>query len=235
MVFQLPKEHIFPDPSYADESGLIAVGGDLDPQRIYKAYQIGIFPWYSDGEPILWWTPNPRFVLYPTELKIAKSMRPMLNKKAYRLSLDEDFEQVIANCKTINRPGQDGTWISNEMKTAYIALHKNNIAHSVEVWDGEDLVGGLYGLVIGNTFSGESMFAKVSNASKYAFIRFVQFLKKLNLNLIDCQIETEYLQSFGARLINREDYIAALHLDEKNKQLENLNWSLAFKQFLSEV
>jgi len=239
LVFRLPKEHIFPDPTLSDESGLLAVGGDLNPERIYKAYQIGIFPWFSENEPIMWWSPDPRFVLFPNELKIAKSMRPMLRKKALRLSMNEAFDEVIANCKTISRPGQEGTWISDEMKLAYIHLHKNNIAQSVEVWDGNDLVGGLYGLVIGETFSGESMFAKVSNASKYAFIHFVQFLQQLNFSLIDCQIETDYLGSFGARLIEREEYLNTLYINYNKEGFKNkfksFNWKENFNQFLSEI
>jgi len=235
LVYRLTEEHNFPDPNHASRNGIIAIGGDLHPQRILKAYQTGIFPWFSEGEPILWWSPNPRFVLYPNELKIAKSMRPMLNKSQYRLSINEAFEQVVSNCKTVKRAGQDGTWISDEMKTSYIDLHKSNNAHSVEVWDGNDLIGGLYGIVIGNTFSGESMFAKVSNVSKYAFIRFVQFLQQNNCTIIDCQIETPYLKSFGAKMIDRTAYLQTLKIDDEKSQLSHLNMANAFNQFLSNI
>lgn len=204
-LFVIDKDSPFPPTSLADPDGLLAMGGDLSPQRLLVAYQSGIFPWY-EGEHILWWSPDPRFVLFPDELKISKSMRPLLNRNEFEFTTNKAFSQVIRQCKKIVRPGQDGTWITDEVEKAFTRLHKLGYAHSAEVWKDDELVGGLYGVKMGNVFFGESMFSKVSNASRYAFIRYVQQLKEEGIGLIDCQVYTEYLESLGAIMIPREDF-----------------------------
>jgi leucyl/phenylalanyl-tRNA--protein transferase len=211
-IYRLPKEHIFPDPNDAEPYGLLAVGGDLDPKRIIFAYQSGLFPWFSEGEPIQWWSPNPRFVLFPEKLKIAKSMRPILRKQTFDVSFDKDFRNVIRNCQKMPREGQDGTWITNEMETAYIELHRMGFAHSVEVWQNNELVGGLYGQILGTCFFGESMFAKVSNASKVGFITLVKNLAHHGIEMIDCQVHTPFLESLGAEMIPREEFLERLDI-----------------------
>jgi leucyl/phenylalanyl-tRNA--protein transferase len=208
-LFVLDKELIFPPVHLAEPDGLLAVGGDLSVDRLLLAYQSGIFPWY-EGQHILWWCPDPRFVITPDTLKISKSMKQLLNKKAFRFTLNAAFSTVIDHCKSIARRGQSGTWITDSMKAAYIRLHQLGYAHSAEVWLDDQLVGGLYGVRLGNVFFGESMFSKVSNASKYAFISFVQHLKQDDVQLIDCQVYTEHLESLGAHMIPREDFIQRL-------------------------
>lgn len=209
-IYWLPEELIFPPIEYADEDGVLALGGDLSPQRLLLAYKSGIFPWYNEDEPIVWWAPNPRFVLYTSKLKISKSMRQLINKNAFELTINTAFEEVITNCKTITRNDQEGTWIDEEMKNAYTKLHKQGWVHSVETWQNGELVGGLYGVSIGKCFFGESMFAKTSNASKYAFIKFVEFLRSQGFELIDCQVHTPHLESLGAELIPIEKFQAYL-------------------------
>lgn len=214
----------FPHPRYANEDGILAVGGDLSPQRLVLAYTNGIFPWFNPGDPIIWWSPDPRFVLFPDELKVSKSMRPYFNQKKFSCTLDHDFEQVIRNCQLHDRKGQSGgTWITNNMLDAYIHLHKLGIAHSVEVWQGEELVGGLYGVALGKVFFGESMFTKVSNASKFGFISLVRQLIQWEFNLIDCQQATRHLESLGGRAIPRVDFLSYL---EKNQvhPVEQKSW-----------
>jgi leucyl/phenylalanyl-tRNA--protein transferase len=210
-LFVLDKEIAFPPVHLAEPDGLLAVGGDLSVERLLLAYQSGIFPWY-EGEHILWWCPDPRFVLTPDTLKVSKSMRQLLNRKAFHFTINHDFEGVINNCKNIERRGQNGTWITESMKAAYIRLHKLGYAHSAEVWHNNELVGGLYGVRLGHVFFGESMFSKMSNASKFAFICFVQELKANQVELIDCQVYTEHLESLGARMIPRSDFIQRLQL-----------------------
>lgn len=199
-LFVLDTELAFPPAHLAEPDGLLAMGGDLSPERLLLAYRNGIFPWY-EGEYILWWAPNPRFVLFPEELKISKSIKPLLNKTEFDFTINKAFASVIHQCKKITRPGQDGTWITNEVEKAYIKMHELGYAHSAEVWKDNELAGGLYGIKLGKVFFGESMFSKVSNASRYAFIRYVQLLKKEGIQLIDCQVHTEYLESMGARMI----------------------------------
>jgi leucyl/phenylalanyl-tRNA--protein transferase len=210
-VFQLNQELIFPPVHLARKDGLLALGGDLSPERLLLAYRNGIFPWY-ESNPIQWWSPNPRFVLFPKELRISKSMKAVLKKNPFRFSVNEAFEQVIAQCKSIRREGQHGTWITDEMLNAYCMLHQKGIAHSAEAWDGNELVGGLYGVRIGKVFFGESMFSKLSNASKFAFIHFVQRSIGDKVQLIDCQVHTEHLESLGARMIVRSEFIQLLQL-----------------------
>jgi leucyl/phenylalanyl-tRNA--protein transferase len=193
------------------KGGLLAVGGDLSPERLLAAYREGIFPWYSEGEPLLWWSPDPRFVLFPRELRISRSMRQFLKKGFLRITFDHAFRSVIAACRK-PRPGQDDTWITQEMQEAYIALHDLGYAHSVEVWQEESLVGGLYGVSLGHAFFGESMFSIRANASKAALITLVSGQQELHFNLIDCQVETPHLGSLGARFIPRREFRA--HLKE---------------------
>lgn len=213
-LFALDKELIFPPVHLAEPDGLLAVGGDLSVERLLLAYKSGIFPWY-EGKYILWWSPDPRFVLYPPELRVSKSMKSILKKNAFRFSLNTAFTEVIDNCKTITRRGQSGTWISQDVKDAYTRLHKLGYAHSAEAWNNDTLVGGLYGIRMGKIFFGESMFSKESNASKYAFIRLVEHLQNDGVELIDCQIYTEHLESLGARMIPRTQFIEILNTNVK--------------------
>lgn len=201
----------FPDPKYAlvEPDGLLAVGGDLSPARLLNAYRQGIFPWYSEGQPILWWSPNPRAVLFPERLNISRSLRKTLRKRPFRITLDNAFAEVIEACSE-PREGQDGTWITEEMKQAYLHLHHIGFAHSAECWDGDTLVGGLYGVSLGHVFFGESMFARRSDASKIAFVHLVEQLKDWGFGLIDCQVHTGHLASLGAEDIPREKFLGLL-------------------------
>ena len=205
----LNQELLFPPVQSAEPDGLLAIGGDLSMERLLLAYRNGIFPWY-EGRHILWWCPDPRFVLFPKELKESKSMRQLLRRNAFDFRVDTAFREVIANCKTITRRDQGGTWITDEVREAYTRLHKAGYAHSAETWLNGELVGGLYGIRMGKVFFGESMFSKVSNASKYAFISYVRQLQSHNVELIDCQVYTEHLESLGARMIGREEFIREL-------------------------
>jgi len=207
MIFRLDDRLLFPDPALAEEDGLLAIGGDLSVGRLLLAYRNGIFPWYNEDTPILWYSPHERFVLFPSELKVSKSMQQVLRSGKFSVTRDTCFEEVIKACSAASRKGQDGTWIIDEMREAYINLHREGYAHSVEVWENETLVGGLYGVAIGSVFCGESMFSKVSNASKTALIHLCQSGK---YGLIDCQVHTEHLESMGARMISREEYMHIL-------------------------
>ncbi|NAW50658.1 leucyl/phenylalanyl-tRNA--protein transferase [Elizabethkingia argentiflava] len=205
-----PNEISFPDPSlYHPQDGLIAYGGDLSVERIWFAYQQGIFPWFNPGQEILWWCPDPRFVLFPSEIKVSKSMRKVFKDGIFSFTENQCFEEVIRHCKNIYREHQEGTWITSEMEQAYIRLHRLGKAKSVEVWREGKLVGGFYGLDMGSVFCGESMFAKVSNASKAGFIYFVHKYQ-YQYRVIDCQVYTEHLQSLGARMINKLEYLSFL-------------------------
>jgi leucyl/phenylalanyl-tRNA--protein transferase len=206
----LTKELIFPSPDFADEEGLLAFGGDLSIERLLLAYRNGIFPWFSEDEPICWWCPDPRFVLFPDELKISKSMRTVLNTGTFKFTINKAFDKVIRNCQKVSRKDQPGTWITDEVLEAYNNLHKAGYAHSAEAWKNGELVGGLYGVKLGKVFFGESMFSEESNASKFAFIKFVEHLKKQDVELIDCQVYTEHLESLGARMIERKDFLQML-------------------------
>jgi leucyl/phenylalanyl-tRNA---protein transferase len=210
-MFLINDELIFPSVEQANEEGLLAIGGDLSPERLLLAYRSGIFPWYNEDEPICWWSPDPRFVLYPDKLKISKSMQTVLNNGTFRFTINRAFEEVIKNCKSVTRKDQNGTWISPAVQEAYNQLHKLGYAHSAEAWQNGELVGGLYGIRLGRIFFGESMFSKISNASKFAFINYVKQLQKENTQLIDCQIYTDHLKSLGATMINRIDFIDLLH------------------------
>jgi len=210
-MYLLDNELIFPHPSLANEDGVLAIGGDLSTERLHLAYRNGIFPWFEDGDPIVWWSPNPRMVLYPHKLKVSKSMRNVINQNKYSITFDKSFSEVIDNCKSISRNNQDGTWITPDMKRAYVDLHDRGIAHSVEVWEGEELVGGLYGVNIGKVFCGESMFSKKSNTSKLAFISLVRKLEEENYFMIDCQLYTDHLASLGAEEIDRDKFLSDLN------------------------
>ncbi|RMZ60756.1 leucyl/phenylalanyl-tRNA--protein transferase [Chryseobacterium nematophagum] len=205
------NEISFPDPElYDGHKGIIAFGGDISLERVWLGYQLGIFPWYNPGEEILWWCPDPRFVLFPHELKVSKSMRKLLDKNFFTFTENQNFREVIKNCQQTKRKGQDSTWLSNELMDVFIKLHEYGLAKSIEVWKDDELVGGLYGIQIGKVFCGESMFAKVSNASKAGFIYFVENNKN-NINLIDCQSYTEYLESLGAKMIPKKEFLKILH------------------------
>lgn len=208
-LFVLDKELSFPPVHLAEPDGLLAIGGDLSADRLLLAYRKGIFPWY-EGDHILWWCPDPRFVLFPEELKVSKNMKQLLKKNDVEFTINKAFDQVINHCKTITRKGQKGTWITDEVKKAYTLLHKKGFAHSAEVWKDGKLVGGLYGIRLGNIFFGESMFSKESNASKYTFIKYVQQLKAEGIELLDCQVYTEHLENMGARMIPREEFVSYL-------------------------
>ncbi|HLK28745.1 MAG TPA: leucyl/phenylalanyl-tRNA--protein transferase [Puia sp.] len=208
-LFALNNELIFPPVHLAEPDGLLAIGGDLSPERLLLAYRSGIFPWY-EGAHILWWSPEPRFVLFPDELKVSKSMHHLIKKNAFEFTINKAFSEVINNCKTISRHGQESTWITDEVKKAYIHLHELGFAHSAEAWNDNKLVGGLYGIRLGKAFFGESMFSKESNASKFALIKYVHALTLENVKIIDCQVYTEHLESLGARMIERQSFIEML-------------------------
>src|SRR5688572_7154483 len=208
-LFALGKELSFPPVHLSEPDGLLAMGGDLSPERILLAYRNGIFPWY-EGTHILWWCPDPRFVLFPRELKVSKSTQALLKKNAFEFTVNTAFRDVIDQCRTITRKDQEGTWITPAVKDAYTKLHQMGYAHSAEVWKDGELAGGLYGVRMGKVFFGESMFSKKSNASKYAFTRYVQFLQSEGVELIDCQVYTPYLESFGARMVEREEFVKML-------------------------
>jgi leucyl/phenylalanyl-tRNA--protein transferase len=215
-VFALDKSLAFPPVDLAEPDGLVAMGGDLSIERLLLAYRNGIFPWY-EGEHILWWCPDPRFVLFPHDLKVNKNTEKLIKRfdenkttEFNSFTIDKAFKQVIHECKEIKRAGQDGTWITDEVEHAYFRLHQAGYAHSAELWKDDELVGGLYGIRLGNAFFGESMFSKVSNASRITFIKYIRLLKSEGVELIDCQVHTDYLESMGARMIPRNEFIVLL-------------------------
>tara|TARA_R110002050_G_scaffold41842_6_gene101195 strand:+ start:398 stop:1033 length:636 start_codon:yes stop_codon:yes gene_type:complete len=209
-MFFLNHRLLFPDVENADDDGLLAVGGDLSPERLLLAYRNGIFPWFNEDSVILWWSPDPRMVLFPNEIRISKSMRQVIKSNRFTISWNTQFEKVIDSCSAIKRKGQEGTWITPEMKSAYLRLYQMGIAKSMEVWENDLLVGGLYGIDLGNVFCGESMFSKTSNASKYAFICLAKELQQKEYRLIDCQVYTTHLESLGAKEIPRKQFIKIL-------------------------
>lgn len=208
----LKSDEPFPPTETADEHGLLAIGGKLSVERLKEAYYRGIFPWYEVSQPVLWWSPDPRMVLFPEKLRISKSMRQLLKKDIFQVTFNQDFEAIISACSTVKREGQEATWITPEMKKAYKKLHNEGFAHSVEVWQSKKLVGGLYGVWLREkqVFCGESMFSKINNASKIGFIKFVEKLKMEGVKLIDCQVYTSHLESLGAQEIAREDFLKFL-------------------------
>jgi len=200
----------FPPVSMANSEGLLAVGGDLSPERLILAYRNGIFPWFNEDSLILWWCPDPRMVLFPSRVRISKSMRKLINSDVFEIRVNTAFEQVIDACASIQRKGQEGTWITKQMKKAYLELHQLGIAKSYEVWKDDELVGGLYGVDLGHVFCGESMFSLVDNASKFALIMFAEDLVKKGYLLIDCQLYTPHLQTMGAEEISRKSFLKLL-------------------------
>lgn len=214
-IYALNDELWFPPIEHSEPDGLLALGGDLSPERLELAYRSGIFPWYNDGEPILWWSPNPRMLLYPSELKVSKSMKQVLRSGKFTVTTDTAFEQVINACSTTHTKGHGETWIVPDMIAAYTQMHHLGHAHSVEVWRDNNLVGGLYGLGMGKVFCGESMFSLESNASKVGFITLVQWLQAQGFKFIDCQVHTPHLESLGAREVPRAHF-----LDELSKALK---------------
>lgn len=210
-VFLLTDELVFPDPRLAEPDGLLALGGDLRPERLLLAYGCGIFPWYSEGQPLLWWSPAPRAVLAPGELHVPRSLAKAIRRRPYHLTIDRAFAQVMAACAATPRPNQDSTWITAAIVAAFVELHRLGLAHSVEAWDAEGrLVGGLYGLALGGVFCGESMFAVADDASKIAFVALVEQLRRWEFALIDCQVESTHLGRFGAAAVPREEFLARL-------------------------
>jgi leucyl/phenylalanyl-tRNA--protein transferase len=216
-VFLLNNSLEFPDPRCAESDGLVAVGGDLRMERLILAYQNGIFPWYSEGNPIMWFSPNPRLVLFPDELRVSKSLRRVLNSEYFEIRFDTAFDEVIMKCATVKRKDQDATWITNDMTDAYVQLHDQGFAHSVETFYEDELVGGLYGISLGGAFFGESMFHSMSNASKVSLYCLVEKLKSWGFDFIDSQIPTNHMKSLGAREVDRESFLAMLKLTLKKK------------------
>ena|SRR5205809_5688954 len=215
-MFVIDNSTLYFPPVYtANEEGLLAIGGDLSTERLLLAYRSGIFPWYSQGQPIIWWSPDPRFVLFPGELFVSKSMQKIIRQNKLQFTINTAFTGVIQNCKSISRKGQNGTWITSAIQKAYTKLHEEGYALSAETWLNNELVGGLYGVKIGNIFFGESMFSKISNASKFAFICLVRQLQKEGVLLIDCQVYTEHLESLGGLMIERKDFIELVKLHTK--------------------
>lgn len=209
-MVRLGDDHIFPSPRSANEHGVVAYGGDLNPNRIIQAYRQGIFPWFESDDNLLWWSPNPRMILYPEKIKISKSLKLVIKKNTFKVTFNKDFEEVIESCSNIKRLGQKGTWITSGLKESFLNLHEKGLAMSVEVWKDSKIVGGLYGLDLGNVFCGESMFSKSSNASKVALVNLSSELRKNNYKFIDCQIPTEHLKSMGGEEVSRDDFLKLL-------------------------
>jgi len=223
-IFSLDKNDLlFPPPQMADSSGLLAVGGMLNVEWVLEAYSIGAFPWFSEDDPIMWWSPNPRSVVLPGQVKISKSMRTYFNNNKFELKVDSAFNEVIQNCQKVPRVDQDGTWITSEIIDVYSELHELGFAHSFETWFDGKLVGGLYGISLGKMFFGESMFSKISNASKYAFISLSKILKENNFSLLDCQIPNPHLVKMGCIEMKRSEYLELLILNKRKKTLIG-NW-----------
>lgn len=208
--YLLTDKIAFPPPHLASRDGLLAIGGDLSEKRLLLAYRMGIFPWFSDEEPIMWWSPDPRLVLYPDEIRISKSLKKTIKKDVFQVTMDQAFNRVINECARVRRGKNQGTWIVNDMIKAYCRLHESGFAHSVEAWYEGKLAGGLYGVSLGRCFFGESMFTRISNASKVAFVKLVKYLKALSFDMIDCQVTTEHLMRFGAREIPRKYFLEQL-------------------------
>ena len=206
-MHQLSSEHIFPSALTANSDGVVAIGGDLDPKRILKAYKQGIFPWFENDDYLVWWSPDPRMVLYPKKLKISKSTKKILKDDYFKVTFNQSFDEVVDCCAKVKRFGQNGTWITEGLKKAYNLLHKEGHAFSVEVWKDFELVGGLYGIDLGDIFCGESMFSKENNASKIGFIHLIKELSKNGYKLIDCQVPSAHLKSLGAEEISREQFL----------------------------
>ena len=231
-VWQLDERLLFPDPQFANEDGLLAIGGDLSRDRLILAYVSGIFPWFIENEEAYWFSPDPRCVLIPEELKISKSMQQLIKKQVFRVSYDQDFIKVIKSCKTVKRKGQKETWIDKNFIAAYSNLFNEGLAHSVEVYENEKLVGGLYGVSLGKCFFGESMFSKVSNASKYGFIFLVNALKEQQFTMIDCQVYNDHLATLGAKKMERNYFLQLLKIGLQEKTITG-DWNLILNHNIS--
>lgn len=228
-IFRLSDKISFPPPHFAGPEGLLAVGGDLSEKRILLAYHMGIFPWFSDDEPILWWSPDPRLVLYPSDIKISHRLRRTINQGIFQITSDTAFDRVIDACAQVRLQDHQGTWIVDEMKDAYCRLFESGYAHSIEAWHHGKLAGGLYGLSFGGCFFGESMFARVSNASKVSLAALCDFLTELSFDLIDCQVTTGHLKRLGAMEISRAQFLKKLEQSLKRPTLRG-KWKLAYKK-----
>lgn len=213
-MYFLSKELYFPPVEEASYEGVLAIGGDLSIDRLLLAYRNGIFPWFNDDEPVLWWAPPERMVVAPTLYKVSKSIRNLLNQNKFRVTFNQNFSEVIRGCQQIDRPGQDGTWLSDDFIASYTKLYEMGIAKSVEVWQNDELVGGLYGVDLGHVFCGESMFSRVSNASKIAFVTLIKYLNENNYKLLDCQVHNDHLEKLGAIEISRETFMKVLNSSE---------------------
>lgn len=209
-VYRLTREISFPPPEYAEEDGLLAVGGDLSEERLLHAYAMGIFPWYEEGSPILWWSPDPRLILVPKEVRVSRSLKQTIRKGIYEVTIDAAFDRVVSGCAEVHRERDGRTWITRDMHDAYVRLHRCGVAHSVESWHGEELAGGLYGVALGGAFFGESMFARETDASKVAFVSLLQRLAQWGFELIDCQVTTEHLMRLGAKNVARSTFLQML-------------------------
>ncbi len=209
-MIRLGDEYVFPSPNSADRDGILAFGGDLNPKRIIQAYKNGIFPWFESDDNLLWWSPDPRMILYPSKIKISKSLKSFIKKTPFKITFNSDFEEVINSCSNIKRLSQKGTWITPGLKESFIKLHEMGLAISVEVWKNSQIVGGLYGLDLGDVFCGESMFSKFTNSSKVALVALASELKNNNYRFIDCQVPSEHLKSMGAEKISRNDFLNLL-------------------------
>jgi len=210
-MYFLTKELYFPPVDEASYEGILALGGDLSVERLLLAYHSGIFPWFNDDEPILWWSPPERMVVNPHDYKVSKSLRNIINRNIFEVTMNKNFEAMISNCQTIARKGQEGTWITNDIIESYTKLHRLGKAHSFEVWQNNELVGGLYGVDLGHVFCGESMFSKVPNASKVAFVKLIDYLKTNNYKLLDCQVHNDHLEKLGAFEISRATFMMILN------------------------
>ncbi len=230
-IFILPEQLVFPSPHLATQEGILAVGGDLSLKRLLLAYSQGIFPWFSDGEPLLWWSPDPRLVLYPEKLKVSKSLKKIIKQRRFHITADTAFDRVIKSCALVKRKNNEGTWIVDEMIKAYSLLHEAGFAHSIEAWHQGELAGGLYGVSLGRCFFGESMFTRVSNASKAAFVRLTGYLNSLSFDLIDCQVTTKHLVSLGAKEIPRSLFLNQLKESLKLPTVKG-KWTDAFCEFI---
>lgn len=217
-MYFLTKELYFPPVEEASYEGVLAVGGDLSIERLVLAYKNGIFPWFSEDEPILWWSPSDRMVVYPHDYKISKSLRNIINRNIFEVTINKDFEAVIYNCQKIERTGQVGTWITDDIIQSYTKLHQLGKAISFEIWQNKELVGGLYGVDLGHVFCGESMFSKVPNASKVAFVKLIEYLKENNYLLLDCQLHNDHLEKLRAFEISRKSYMLILNSHRRNEK-----------------
>jgi leucyl/phenylalanyl-tRNA--protein transferase len=229
-VFRLTEKESFPPPHFAEPEGLLAVGGDLSERRILLAYQMGIFPWFTDDEPILWWSPDPRLLLYPPDIHVAGRLKRTIRQGAFKITCDTAFDRVISACASIRIENSQETWIGQDMIDAYCRLFASGYAHSIEVWHEGLLAGGLYGLSLGGSFFGESMFSHISNASKIALVMLGRFLNALSFDLIDCQVKTDHLKRMGAVEVSRSLFLKQLHQSIARQTLKG-SWEIAFQSF----